>query len=104
MKARMMRWRRNQALFKLSKVEKGALRSLVGASVVAQIHLSKQNNEVLPTCTHCHQGVDEDVPHILWQCPAWQALRSDNPAESEVARDELPDAGITQSTGLLPLT
>ena len=103
MKARMLRWRRNQALFHLDKVEKGALRSLVGASTVAQVHLANRSNDVLPTCTHCHQGVEEDVPHILWQCPAWQAIRAANPAESEGARSELPMAGITQSTGLLPL-
>ncbi len=102
-KARMQRWRQNQGLVPLSDPDKGVLRSLVGASVVTQEYLSKQSKGTSPECTHCSQKVIEDVPHIIWGCPTWQPLRKENPGESEEATDRLPEAGITQIAGLLPL-
>lgn len=58
--------------------EAGILRKILLGAVWTQKRRSKlPSNEDGPRCQHCDLGVEEDLVHLWWRCPAWNHLRGD---------------------------
>eukprot|EP00973_Karenia_brevis_P016714 2290196-Karenia_brevis.AAC.1 len=55
--------------------DKGVLRSILSGALRTQKDLHKAGIACSSHCPHCGLDVDEDLNHVWWDCPCWDAIR-----------------------------